>query len=621
MRYKSFIAAALLGTSLVVAPGCKDEFAETNNNQSAITKPDVRYLFTQVLSEFEPSKYQQWFYNNLAYTLRWTQANVPDGGNTSSLNLMGAYEGSQSQVVNVKLYTEEINHVLSLMDEEERSTYDNIHAMCNPLLVYLGIFGTDMYGSMAYSEAGKALHEELLTPAYETQESLFSTWLAQLDSAIEVLLADKAGQVKLDAQDFVYKGDTKLWARFANSLKLKIAVRMLHVDKAKALKIAEEVVNSKAGYMNRLEDDFFYCKGSQEYHFGDDVLDGQGRGIGSKQLISFLVNNKDPRVRFIFQKNDFNSKVVQAFLDQGKELPPYIKEVAEIKDNKFEGWKAPGEPWVRYFGSPIQTSARETVELNSAYFNYDMFKLKTAKGGDKQYYPLARMNREMLQGQKDYTFPDAPDVTATIDDQDRGWYGLHYSAAEVNLYLAELKLLGANLPNSAESYYKEAIRLSVSEYDRLASLNQIPYYSSVYDKDFEKTIKLEDGEIDALLEQDAYKLTGSVKEQLEKVYIQEYIHFLLFPTDQFVQVRRSGVPMKGSKILAWENFTDDDTYFPIPRRWTINVPLQSDLMYQIKKDAYEAQGFTTGTQDAGILNSERVWYDKGAPNFGEGPNF
>lgn len=620
MRYKSFIAAALLGTSLVAAPGCQDDFADTNTNQSAITKADVRYLFTQVLSEFEPSKYQQWFYNNLAYTLRWTQANVPDAGNTSSLNLMGAYEGSQSQVINVKLYTEEIKYTLSLMSEEERATYDNIVAMCNPLLVYLGIFGTDMYGSMAYSEAGKALHEEILTPAFETQESLFSTWLTQLDEAIEVLTSDRPGQVKLDNQDFVYKGDTKLWAKFANSLKLKIAVRMLHTDKARALKIAEEVVKSKAGYMKSLEDDFFYCKGAQEYHFGDDVLDGQGKGIGSKQLIEFLVNNKDPRVRFIFQKNDFNSMVVQAFLDQKVELPPYIKEVAEIKDNKFEGWKAPGEPWVRYFGSPIQTSARENAELNNAYFNYDKFKLKTAKGGNRQYYPLARMNREMLQGQKDYTFPDAPDVSARIDDQDRGWYGLHFSAAEVHLYLAELKLLGANLPGSAESYYKDAITLSVQEYDKLASLNHIPYYSDVHDKDFEKPINLEAGEIDALLEQDAYKLTGSVKEQLEKVYIQQYIHFLLFPQDQFAQVRRSGVPMRGSKVLAWQNFTDDDSYFPIPRRWTINVPLESDLMYGIKKAAYEAQGFTTGTQDPGTLNTERVWYDKGAPNFGEGPN-
>ena len=188
--------------------------------------------------------------------------------------------------------------------------------------------------------------------------------------------------------------------------------------------------------------------------------------------------------------------------------------------------------------------------------------------------------------------------------------------------MAELKLLGANLPQSAAEYFKQGIELSVLEYDKLAELNKIPYYSDVYDKK-EATLALMDNEINNLLESADYQLSGSTKEQLEKVYIQQYIHFLLFPQDQYVQVRRSGVPMRGSKILAWQDFstTAGDPNFAIPRRWTINSPLQSDLMYQIKVDAFKAQGYTTGTQDPKILNFERVWYDKGAPNFGEGPNF
>lgn len=621
MKYKSIITATILGASLIATPGCKDDFAEVNTNPSAVTKADVRYLFTQALAEFEPSKYQQWFYNNLAYTLPWSQSVVMQKGNTSDLNMMGAYEGSQSQVINVKLYTEEIKYALSLMEQEEQDKYQNITAMCKPLLVYLGIFGTDMYGSLAYTEAGRGLHEEILTPAYQTQEELFTLWLKELDEAITVLTSNLPNQITLGAQDFVYNGDLNKWAKFANSLKLKIAVRMLHTNKAEALKIAQNVAESPVGVMSSLNDDFFYCKGAQEYHFGDDILDGQEKGIGAQQLINFLVENKDPRVRFIFQKNDFNSKVINAFLKRDIKLPPYIEANINTKTEggvkKFDGWKAPGEPWVRYYGAPVNTKAREDAETNNAYFNYDKFKIDK-----KQYYPLARMNREMLQGQKEYTFPDDPDVTAEIDKQQNAWYGLHFSSGEVQLYLAELKLIGATLPQSADTYFKEGIRLSVEEYNRLAELNKIPYYSSVYDRDYEKPLKLNDGEIDDLLNQPAYTLTGSPREQLEKVYIQQYIHFLLFPTDQFVQVRRSGVPMRGSNILAWQDFTTTgDPNFAIPRRWTLSAPLESDLMYTIKSNAFKAQGYTTGTQDPKILNTERVWYDKKAPNFGEGPNF
>lgn len=624
MSYKSYITAAMLGTALLVAPSCQDEFAETNTNQSAVTKADVRYLFTKALAEFEPSKYQQWFYNNTKYMLPWAQATLAaDDGNTAAINLISSFEGSERQVVTVKLYTEEILYVLSQMEPEEAAQYENIRVMCNPLLVYLGIFGTDMYGSLAYSDAAKGLHEMILTPAYENQEQLFDIWLKQLDETIDVLGSNLPNQVKLEGQDFVYNGSVEKWMKFANSLKLKIAVRLLHVNKAKALKIAEEAASNPAGLVDSLADDFFFCKGSQEYHWGDDVFDGQSRGIGSEKLINFLVDHEDPRVRFVFQKNDFNSRVVQAFLDHKVELPSYIKEVAVIKDNKFVKWGGKGEPWVRYHGAPINTSARNNGELNKNYFDYAQFKIDK-----KQYYPLARMNREMLQGQKDYTFPDAPEVAASQDIQDNAWYGLHFSAAEVNLYLAELKLLGANLPNTAEEYLKRGVSLSVQEYDELAKRNKIPYYDKPYVEDSknpeltEATLQLKDGEIEKLLDNKDYQLSGTRKEQLEKVYIQQYIHFLLFPQEQFVQVRRSGVPMRGSKLLPWEDFTTDgDVNFPIPRRWMINTPLESDQMYQIKIDAFKAQGYTTGTQDPTTLNTERVWYDQGAPNFGEGPNF
>jgi hypothetical protein len=45
-------------------------------------------------------------------------------------------------------------------------------------------------------------------------------------------------------------------------------------------------------------------------------------------------------------------------------------------------------------------------------------------------------------------------------------------------------------------------------------------------------------------------------------------------------------------------------------------------MRTIIETAMTQQGFTfTDGQKPELLNSERVWYDKGAPNFGEGPNY
>ncbi|MCC8142726.1 MAG: SusD/RagB family nutrient-binding outer membrane lipoprotein [Tannerellaceae bacterium] len=226
--------------------------------------------------------------------------------------------------------------------------------------------------------------------------------------------------------------------------------------------------------------------------------------------------------------------------------------------------------------------------------------------GDKKYNPLSLTHIEMIRGEYEYTFPDSPNVTAVKDTEKNAWWALFYSSAEVNFYLTELGLLGANLPNSPESYFEEGVRLSVLEHDRLGSLNKIPYYSSVYDPN-ETVIALQDGELDALLEQEAYQLTGTTLEKLEKVYIQQYIHFFInLPNDQFVAVRRSGVPMRNNKLLPWSNFTNNEASYYIPRRFMVNSPLETDLLYNIKKAAYQAEGFTTGTNDPQTLNTESM---------------
>ncbi|MDD4404507.1 MAG: SusD/RagB family nutrient-binding outer membrane lipoprotein [Parabacteroides sp.] len=636
MNLKSIIATAVIGTTLFTSTGCKDDFADANTDPSIINKGDIRYLFTEGLLNFEPQGYLAWYYN-AAYTTKWVQSYASTGSNGDQFNIMGATGGQGSQTNNVLKSAREVSFLLDNMAPEEAAKYQYIKHMFSPILVYLGMFDTDMYGDMPYTEAVMARYTNpmLLTPKYDTTEELYDIWLTELNTAIEVLSNPvKVGnltitQTALGSQDFVYKGDPAKWAKFANSLKLKIAVRLLHSNKEKALAIAKEAASNPAGLMSSLDDDFIYNKGAKEYHFGDDL----NVGAPSKQLVDLLITSRDPRVRFFYQKNDFNSKVVQAFFDAGKALPPYIaanvisEEVAGKK--VFKAWAGAGEPWVRYYGIPVQVQAAQEAEYMD-YFDSNRWKI-SIDDKEKTYTPYAYFNREMVQGQKDYTFPDAPNVSVTQDIIDQPWYGMFYSTAEVNLYLAELKLVGADLPKSAADYFKTGVELSVKAYDKLADLNKIPYYHSVYvdygknndveDPRNEKSIKLVDGELETLLAKEAYQLTGSKASDLEKVYIQQYIHFTMSPNDQFVSVRRSGVPMKGSKILPWVEFSTTTNYI-MPRRFEINAVEKSDLMYDIKIAAFARQGFSVGTNnDPVLLNSERVWQDKGAPNFGAGPNF
>ena len=562
MRFKSIIAAALIGTTLFTSTGCKDDFSDTNTDPSVINKGDIRFLFTNGLLNFEPQGYLTWYYN-AAYTTRWVQSYAATGSNGDMFNVMGATGGQGGMTVEVLKSAREVSYLLDNMDPAEAAKYQYIKHMFSPILVYLGMFDTDMYGDMPYTEAVMARYTNpmLLTPKFDTMEELYTIWYDQLVEAVNVLSnpvtvnGTQITQTALGAQDFVYGGNAAKWAKFANSLKLKLAVRLLHQNKAKALAIAKEAAANPAGLMTSLNDDFVYNKGSQEYHFGDDV----NPGAPSKQLVDLMINSRDPRVRFFYQKNDFNSKVVQAFFDTNKELPSYIAAnvESEVVNGKkvFKAWKGAGEPWVRYYGIPVEVMASQKGEYKD-YFDSNLWKISMG-GKEKTYTPYAYFNREMVQGMKDYTFPDAPNVSVTQDIVDQPWYGMFYSSAEVNLYLAELKLIGADLPGTAADYFRNGVELSVRAYDKLANLNKIPYYHSVYDAN-EKSIKLVDGEVETLLANPAYQLTGNKAADLEKVYIQQYIHFVMIPNDQFVSARRSGV--RGA--LAAPSATSR----PVPRR-------------------------------------------------------
>lgn len=249
---------------------------------------------------------------------------------------------------------------MSQKDAETAATFTNIHAMMQSLVVFMGIQDTDFYGSMCYSEAYRARYGGTLTPKYDTQEELFNQFYAELKKATDDLANDVVvngktiSQVSPGNQDFVYKGDAAKWAKFANSLKLKLAVRLLKANPELAKTIAQDAVSHKAGLMTSVDDDFIYNQGSEWYHAQENVTPG----TGNYNLIKFLVDNRDPRVRFFFEKNDFNSEVVQAYFDAGKDLPSYIAENVEYTEangkKTFKAWKGAGEPWVRYIGLPIQ---------------------------------------------------------------------------------------------------------------------------------------------------------------------------------------------------------------------------------------------------------------------------
>lgn len=96
---------------------------------------------------------------------------------------------------------------------------------------------TDKYGPMPLGL------DESKPNLYNSQADIYKALLADLDAAIDFLKRNNPGKLNI-SQDKIYGGDFSKWAKFANSLKLRMAVRIRFVEPELAEKVAKEAVEA-----------------------------------------------------------------------------------------------------------------------------------------------------------------------------------------------------------------------------------------------------------------------------------------------------------------------------------------------------------------------------------------
>ncbi|MDE6147657.1 MAG: SusD/RagB family nutrient-binding outer membrane lipoprotein [Bacteroidales bacterium] len=101
---------------------------------------------------------------------------------------------------------------------------------------------TDIYGPVPFTHFG-----EDVSP-YDSQETVYKSLFTDLDAAIDVLKAYAAASAGSSARpplysvDLVYQGSYSAWLKLANSVKLRMAMRIRFVEPALAQQYAEEAV-------------------------------------------------------------------------------------------------------------------------------------------------------------------------------------------------------------------------------------------------------------------------------------------------------------------------------------------------------------------------------------------
>ena len=160
---------------------------------------------------------------------------------------------------------------------------------------------TDIYGPIPYSKVGQ--NGELMAP-YDSQENIYKQMFATLNQAIETLTLHR-GEALNRKTDQVFEGDLTRWIRFANSLKLRLAMRVVYADPALARQMAEEAVAHEVGVMTSNGDNAYINHPIQNLYF---LLTQQwGDYRASADIVSYMNGFKDPRREKFFSESTFTS--------------------------------------------------------------------------------------------------------------------------------------------------------------------------------------------------------------------------------------------------------------------------------------------------------------------------
>lgn len=223
---------------------CDKGFQELNTSVDFVSNPTLEFLLPYVqLTMVDKNYYTQTYYAAAYASQINTNKDFP------SITAYKPTEMSEHWVWSYK------NPLKNIVDFIERCQDDpskvNYLSIGRILRVYLFHSLTDCYGDIPYSEAIKGYSQGITTPKYDSQQDIYTDMFNELTEAIAAFNTSKSTPL---SADIVYNGDIVKWKKFANSLMLRLALRIVKVDPVNAKKYIELAV--AGGLMTSNSDNF-----------------------------------------------------------------------------------------------------------------------------------------------------------------------------------------------------------------------------------------------------------------------------------------------------------------------------------------------------------------------------
>ncbi len=186
----------------------------------------------------------------------------------------------------------------------EENNNDNYKAITLILEAYIFSIITDAYGDVPMLESNRT-EEGLINPVYDSQQDIYTLLFEKLEEANDII-----NQSDPIDGDILYGGDTSKWKKFANSLHLRLLLRISNIQN----------VDSKMMTLLNNPDIFPIFDSNVDnaiYKYTGNLPDvseisqtGGGRGyeyylrVPTTHFIDLLSNNSDPRLELFVSPRD-----------------------------------------------------------------------------------------------------------------------------------------------------------------------------------------------------------------------------------------------------------------------------------------------------------------------------
>ena len=220
---------------IVAISGCTDGFEEMNKNPNAFEIGGIEpagLIETLLLSSSNSLASDMTYYATEIAQVSSKSGNVREeqAYNLSDQDFLGRWNLFYGRA-NIA------THMKELAEEQDDLNYQAIGLI---MKVYYMAQCTDLFGSIAYSEALKA-SEQILRPRIESQQEVYTFMMEDLETANALINVNLVKPFVKAERDRLYGGDMARWKKFANTLHLRLLMRVSGRNDAFSPTVAQRI--------------------------------------------------------------------------------------------------------------------------------------------------------------------------------------------------------------------------------------------------------------------------------------------------------------------------------------------------------------------------------------------